>query len=210
MKRIQWIIILICVLLVGCSSSNITSTWKSPSALELQTGKILVIGLIKESDKSLQRRMENHLADDLCNLGYDAVPSMDLYGPKTFEGQEEKTVINELKEKAFDAVLTIVLLNKQKHHALSSMNDLSGKYRYGDFYPYYIAIYNKIYEDGYNITDTYYYWQSNLYSLKDQKLIYSVQTQSFNPSNTAILAHEYGKMIVQDMLGQHIIKNLHP
>lgn len=213
MKRFTWISALISILLTGCSGSNITSTWKSSSVLELQTGRILVVGLFRESDKSLQQQMENHLADDLCSLGYDAVSSFEIYGPDAFESMQEKTVINKLKEKAFDAVLTIVLLNKQKQKDYipnTIIYNLSDKDSYNDFYPYYAAIYTRIYEEGYYANDTYYYWESNLYNMADQKLIYSVQTQSFNTSGKSSLAHGYGKIIIQDMLAQNIIKKLHP
>lgn len=211
MKRLTWIIIVSSVLLAQCSNSKIVSTWQSSQTLNLQTGRIIVVGLIKESDKALQQKMETHLADDLCNLGYDAIPSIELYGFKTFEGQDEKQVIKQLKQYGTAAVLTIVLLNKQKekYHAPKSMFDPTDGYNYSDFYLYYAAIYSKIYEDGYYVNDTYYFWESNLFTVTDQKLIYSVQTESFNPSNTSSLAHGYGKLIIHDMLAHNVIQNLH-
>ncbi len=39
-----------------------------------------------------------------------------------------------------------------------------------------------------------------------QKLIYSVQTQSFNPDDAESMGHEYGKMIVKNMVDQNILK----
>jgi hypothetical protein len=209
MKKITRIIIVSSFLLVQCSSSNIVSTWQSSEVLNLKSGRIIVIGLIKESDKSLQKKMENHLADDLCNLGYDAVSSLELYGLNTFEGKDENQIMEQLKQNGTAAVLTIVLLNKQKekYHAPKSMFD-SEKYN-SDFNIYYAAIYSKIYEEGYYVNDTYYFWESSLFTMPDQKIIYSVQTQSFNPLSTASLAHEYGKLIIRDMLAHNIIKNLY-
>jgi hypothetical protein len=39
-----------------------------------------------------------------------------------------------------------------------------------------------------------------------QKLIYSVQTQSFNPDDAESMGHEYGKMIVKNMVDQDLLK----
>ncbi|WP_291287484.1 hypothetical protein [Flavobacterium sp.] len=187
------------------------SFWKASGATNLETGRIVVVGILKEQDKSLHKQMENHLADDLCNLGYDAISSIELYGVKTLEGLDEKQIISKLSNNDITAVLTIVLLSKQKekYHVPKSMFDLEDRYNSNDFSIYYTAIYNRIYEEGYYVNDTNYFWESNLFSVSDQKLLYSVQTQSFNPFNKASLAHEYGKLIIYDMLENNIIKDIH-
>jgi hypothetical protein len=210
MKRISWIIIPVSLLLLQCVSSSIVSSWQDSQLNNLKTGRIVVVGLLKDSDRSLQRQMENHLADDLCNLGYDAIASFELYGSKAFEGKDEKKVITQLKQDDLAAVLTIVLLNKRKenYHAPKSMFDLTDPFNGNDFSIYYAAVYSRIYQEGYYINDTYYFWESNLFIMPDQKLIYSAQTQSFNPSAKTILANEYGKLIIHDMLENKIIENL--
>lgn len=211
MKRSIWFIIVLSVFLVQCSSSSIISSWQASEKLNVKTGRIVVVGLIKESDQSLQWQMENHLADDLCNLGYDAIPSIELYGIEAFKGKDEKEIIKQLEQDDIAAVLTIVLLNKQKekYYAPKSMYDLTDPYNDNDFSIYYNAIYTKIYQEGYYVNDTYYFWESNLFTMPDQKLEYSVQTQSFNPLNTTSLAHAYGKLIIQDMLTNNIIQSSH-
>jgi hypothetical protein len=211
MKIIKWITIVSCVLLIQCSSSNIVSSRMILEPINLETGRIVVVAILKEEDKSLCKQMENHLAADLCNLGYDAISSIELYGFKTIEGLDEKQIVSKLMKDDIPAVLTIVLLSKQKekNHVPKSMFDLEERYNTNDFSIYYTAIHNKIYEEGYYVNDTNYFWESNLFSVSDQKFIYSVQTQSFNPFNKASLAHEYGKLIIDDMLKNNIIKDIH-
>jgi len=43
--------------------------------------------------------------------------------------------------------------------------------------------------------------------MRDQSLAYSVQTQSFNPANSGQLAHEYGLLIVKNMVKKNVVKN---
>ena len=42
--------------------------------------------------------------------------------------------------------------------------------------------------------------------MSTQKLVYSVQTQSFDPANSESMGHEYGLMIVKNMVKQNVLK----
>ena len=66
-------------------------------------------------------------------------------------------------------------------------------YYYNRFWGYRTVLSRRIYEPGYYITDTKYFWESNLYDMSTQKLVYSVQTQSFDPANSESMGHEYGQ-----------------
>ena len=67
------------------------------------------------------------------------------------------------------------------------------------------TLYGRIYSPGYYTTNTRYFWESNLYDLSDGKLIYSAQSQSFEPSTSERLGKEYGKLIVDDILGKGVV-----
>lgn len=186
-------------LVSGCTSSKITSSWKQPTSIAQKPSKIMVVGVIKESDRSIQENMENHLVADLEKLGYTAVSSLKEYGPDGFKKGDTAAAILKLKNSGVDAVLTIVLLDKEKERQYVSNN-----YR-NRFMDYRYEMYQRVFEPGYYVTNTSYFWESNLYNLKAAQLIYSVQTKSFNPDDVSALAHEYGKMIVKDMVKQKVI-----
>ena len=57
------------------------------------------------------------------------------------------------------------------------------------------------------MVNTKFFWESNLYDMSTQKLIYSVQTESFDPANSETMAHEYGKMIIKNMVQQSVLKD---
>lgn len=187
------------ILISGCASSKITSSWKQPEAVAQKPMKIMVIGLVKESDRSIQENMENHLVGELEQLGYNAVSSLKEYGPNSFKKGDTAAAILKLKSSGVDAVLTIVLLDKEKEQQYVAKN-----YR-NQFYGYRYEMYMRVFEPGYYVTNTSYFWESNFYNLKSLQLIYSVQTKSFNPDDVSALGHEYGKMIVKDMVKQKIL-----
>lgn len=183
----------------ACSSTKITSSWKASNLQPKQYNKILVLGLIKDSDRSLQEKMEAHLVDDLKSKGYNAVSSLQEFGPKAFSNLTEAEAIATLKQSNIDAVVTIVLLDKQKERNYVPGRMYYSPYvmYYNRFWPYYGTLNYRIYEPGYYVTDTKYFWESNVYEVSTQSLLYSVQTKSFDPANSESLGHAYGKLIIK-------------
>jgi len=198
---------IILFVLAACSSTRVTSSWKAESTGPQKYNKILVVCLIKESDRSIQEKMEKHLMGDLKELGYNSVTSLEEYGPRAFDGMEESAVINKLKSSRIDAILTIVLLDKEKEskYVPASIHYSPFGYYHGRFWRYYGTMQNRIYEPGYYVTDTRYFWESNFYTVTNETLLYSAQMKSFDPVNTEAMAHEYGQTIVKDMEKQQVI-----
>ena len=168
-----------------------------------------MLGLTRESDRSIQENMENHLVGDLKEFGYNAVSSLQEYGPKVFDKMEEEAAIEKLKDSGVDAVITIVLLDKKKErrYVPGTLYYSPYGYYYNRFWGYRVVLSRRIYETGYYVTDTKYFWESNLYDMKTQKLIYSVQTRSFEPASLENMAHDYGTLIVKNMVREKVLQN---
>lgn len=166
------------VVIASCTTTKITSSWKAENTMPQPYKKILVLGLIREADRTIQEKMENHFVDDLKGLGYNAVSSLQEYGPKAFEKMDETAAIDKLKNSGVDAVITIVLLDKEKERRYVPGYVYYSPYRYyhNRFWGYRTVMYYRIYEPGYYVTNTRYFWESNLYDMNTQKLVYSVQT----------------------------------
>jgi hypothetical protein len=209
MKTIQkigwWLLALMFV--TACTTTKITSSWKAANVQPKHYSKILVLGLIKDSDRSLQEKMEAHLVDDLKSKGYNAVGSLQEFGPKAFSNVTEAEALARLKQSNIDAVVTIVLLDKQKERNYVPGRMYYSPYvmYYNRFWPYYGTLNYRIYEPGYYVTDTRYFWESNVYEVSTQSLLYSVQTKSFDPANSESLGHEYGRLIIADSVKNNIL-----
>ncbi|WP_156123606.1 hypothetical protein [Flavihumibacter sp. ZG627] len=74
------------------------------------------------------------------------------------------------------------------------------------FWGYYRTIYDRVYTPGYYTSTTKYFWETNLYDLSDMSLIYSTQTESFDPESSERLGHEYGKLIISDLTSKNVLK----
>lgn len=201
---------IIALLLIACSSTRITSSWKANNIQYKEYKKVLVLGLINDPDRTIREKMEEHLVGDLKDLGYNAVCSCDEYNPKAFENLKEAEALSRLRNSGIDAVLTVVLLDKEKERYYVPGRVYYSPYAiyHNRFWGYYTTMYDRVYSPGYYTTDTKYFWESNFYNLdKGPELLYSAQSQSFEPASTQSLSHEYGQLIVKDMAKNNILVN---
>lgn len=210
MKHLFTLAAISLLLLAGCgTTSQITSSWNANDVQQKKYKKIVVLGLIRDADRTTREKMEQHIVGDLKELGYDAVCSCDEYNPKAFEGMSEKQAIDKLRNSGVDAVLTVTLLDKEKekYYVSGRNNYYPGNIYYNHFYGYYRTMYQRVYSEGYYVTNTKYFWESNFYDLESNQLLYSAQSQSFDPASTESLSHEYGQMIIKDMVKRSVISN---
>ena len=209
MKKISFYgLISIMFLIPACSSvTHITSVWKSTDVNQNHYSKILVIGIIREADRRIREGMETHMVGDLKDLGYDALSAYDKYGPKAFDGLNEKEVIEKLHNDSIDAVITVVLLDKKKERYYVPSRMVSTPYvmTQDHFWGYYQSLITRVYMPGYFEVTERYFWESNFYDIPSNKLIFSVQTQSFAPGSTEQLAHQYGQKIVRSMVKNKVL-----
>lgn len=192
----------------SCSSvTRITSVWKSDKENQRHYSKILVIGIIREADRRIREKMESHMVGDLKDLGYDAISAYDKYGPKYFDDLKEKEVIEQLHNDNIDAVITVVLLDKKKERYYVPSRMVSTPYvmTQDHFWGYYQSLITRVYMPGYFEVSERYFWESNFYDIPSNKLLFSVQTQSFAPGSTEQLAHQYGQKIVRSMVKNKVL-----
>jgi hypothetical protein len=195
--------ILICCLF-ACANTKVTSSWTSQNVSSIAPGnKILVLGIIREKDIRLRMQMEGFLVDELKAQGYNAVSAYTLYGPKMFSNSNEESVLRQLHNSAIDEVMTITLLDKARER---NFQPSMAYYPYSPFWGYYNYWYGNIYSPGYIQVDTHFFWESNLYDINSKSLLYSVQSQSFNPSSAGDMGKVYGRVVVKDMVKKGVLK----
>lgn len=205
MKKL--LLILVVASLFSCQSSKITHTWKAEGVSPKKYQKILVLGVLKDNDRELQSKMENHLAGDLKDLGYAAYAANAVYEPGTFVKGDTAKAIAAINRKGFDAVLTIVLLDKKKerYYVPGRVIYTPYAYYYNRFDRYYHTIYDRIYTEGYYTEDTKIFWESNFYDIGEKRMIYAAQTESFDAGSKESLSHYYGVLIANSLVKQNIL-----
>lgn len=198
-------IILASTFLFSCSSTKLSSSWKAENSSTKIYHNILVWGILTEKDSSLREKMETHLVNDLAGKGYHAVSSFSVFGPGNYKKLSEKEIVEQFKNTGVDAVITMVLLDKSKEQVYVSPSIINNPVGFDQVNKYYSTVYDKVFTPGYYITTTNYFWESNLFEVSADKLVYSVRTKSFDPSSIDMLAHESGVTILKDMIRKKVI-----
>jgi hypothetical protein len=188
-------------ILTSCSSSKLTSSWTATNASVLATSnKILVLGIIQDKDIRLRMQMEGWLVDGLKAKGYNAVSAYTLYGPKMFDNKSEEAVLAQLHNSNIDEVFTIALLDKSRQR----------QYQPGTIYPspfwgYYSYMYGQVYSPGYTTVTTRFFWETNLYDVRTKALLYSAQSETYNPSSASNMARDNSTTILKNMIKKGLI-----
>ncbi len=195
--------------MTACTSTKLTSSWKTPDARIQQENKIMVIALVPAKERSLRILMENNLVSELKKEGYNAVSAYATYGPEDSLGKgDEKTALKKFRSSDVDQVMTIAMVDKAREKTYVPGYGVYGPYGnpyYGGFWPYYRGWYGRMYDPGYYQVNTKYEWDTNLYDLKEKKLLYNAQSASVDPPTAYRQAYLFAKQIVKDMQKQQLI-----
>jgi hypothetical protein len=195
------------LLLAGCSSSNVTTSWAAKNVQQKQFKKILVLGLFNDKDRALREQIEQRLTAQLQGEHFEIMSSIDEYGPKSFEGLDEEKALKRLRTANVDGVITVTLLDKEKEKNYVPGNVSYQPYamRYNRFWGYYQTYYTRVYDPGYYTSSTKYVLETSLYDVKNNSLVYSAQSETFDPSSPSNLADEYTKVIINDMKKKNVL-----
>jgi hypothetical protein len=192
----------------ACTSTKLTSSWKTPEARLQQENKIMVIALVPAKERNLRILMENNLVSELKKEGYNAVSAYATYGPDDAMAKgDEKAALKKFRNSDVDQVMTIAMVDKSRERRyVPNYGPYGyGSPYYGGFWPYYRGWYGSMYNPGYYQVNTKYQWETNLYDLKEKKLIYNAQTDSVDPPTAYRQAYLFAKQIVKDMQKQQLI-----
>jgi nitrogen regulatory protein PII len=174
----------------GCATTDMTSTWTDPSAKGAALSKVAVICVSK--DDGLRRMAEDTAASQL--QGAQAVPSYRVLGdtdPKNKEAVKAK-----LKEQGFQGVLVM---------RVAGVSEQVNPIDYDTFDGYYGYAAGVAYDPGFVQTDTVVHVVSKLYSLRDNKLIWSGVSQTFDPASASSFMTDVSKAVAKSIQKDRLV-----
>jgi len=202
------ILLLVGLGFTGCKSSKestgSTGVWVNKEKIQgKQFHKIFIV--VVTADILARTQLENDLAAVATARGYEAVKSMDLL-PISLDNPKKPTkeeVVAKVKESGCDAVFVASLLNKDE-----SIRYVPGKSSYsmlpyysytGTYYGYYNNTYETVVQPSYYAHDKNYFMQSNLYDVASEELMWSVQSELFNPSDIQKFSKGYTTSLIKEL-----------
>ena len=177
---------------VGCATTEMTSTWTDPAARGASMSRIAVIALTK--DPGLRRMAEDTAASQM--RGAQAVPSYQVLGDADLRNRE--VVKAKLQAQGFQGVLVMRMAG-----VTEQVTAVGGPY--GTFDGYYDWAGAAVYAPGYLETDTIVHVVSNLYSLDQNKLVWSGVSQTFDPSSAKSFMTDVSKAVAKSLEKDRLI-----
>ena len=184
------------VLFASCATTtNIENSWHDPDASVTlsKLNKVLIVALLRNDVH--RRATESQLASFLKNKG---VPSFNYLRAEMYT-QPESVVKQKLKADGFDGVIILRLADVER-----DINYIPGTYNtypryYGRFWPYLSNSWNNYYQPGYFQTTKKFTVETNVYSLRLDKLVWSGITSSSDPESIeklvgSVAQEIYGRM----------------
>lgn len=203
MKRILFVSIPLMLLLASCSTTKITDSY-SNTHQRIDAKRILVLALFSDKNSKAKVAMENEVVNDINKFGYDAVTATADFGANAFSGMTQQQALQKLSDEGIQNVITITLVdkNKQKRYVPGSMGYTPGFWGY---YSYYSPWAYQPYRPGYTEVNTSYVFETNLYNVANNQLLYSGQSKSVDANSMATLANDFARSVVRDMRRKNVI-----
>jgi hypothetical protein len=200
MKKILIAASFLLVLQACGPSTKITKSWRDPeSSINPQTfSKVIISAFIR--DESGRRTVEDELVKRLNGKGV-ASYTMNFSGLDTTAGST--ALQDKLKSEGFDGAIVMRLVDVEKE-----VNYVPGT-TYPTYYGRYGGYYGGYYgygSPGYYQEDKVYNVETNIYSLKTDKLMWSGTTATTNPSNLNKTINEIADVIADKMRQEGFLK----
>ena len=175
---------------VGCASTDMSSTWTDPSAKGASLSKVAVIAFAK--DPGLRRMAEDSAAQHL--VGAQAVPSYQVLGDTDLKDRD--AVKAKLNEQGFQGVLLM---------RMAGVTERVDPVMYGGFDGYYGWAAGAAYDPAYLQTETVVHVISNLYELPSDKLIWSGVSRTFNPASAQDFMTSVSKAVAKSIQKDRLV-----
>jgi hypothetical protein len=186
-NHLQWPMLLIIFSLMSNSScgpsQRVTSSWKNPEHTAGKQYRKVFIAAITGNHR-VRVSLEEHMARAARGQGMTVVKSLDEF-PSTFTREstpDKEIMLTRIRALDCDLIYTVTLLEKKSEARYVPGTPYMPYPGYGlRFRGYYQYWWPMMYDPGYYTTDRTYSMEGNLFDVESERLIWSVQTESFNP-----------------------------
>lgn len=184
------------LVLAGCATTaSIENSWRDPeAAVDMsKLNKVLIVAMLK--NEAHRRAAESQLAGLLNGKG---VPSYDYFASQVIF-KNENQLKKQMKDDGFDGAIVLRLADVEK-----DIRYVPGSYRtyptyYNRFWPYFLNSWSDYSMPGHYATTKRFTVETNVYSLKTEKLVWSGLTTSVDPQSTEKMMKAIGKEVYNRM-----------
>jgi hypothetical protein len=185
----------------SCNSTRVTSSWREPNKEVVvgQLNKVLVVALFK--DETSRHKAEDQMAGYLNGKGVVSYSYLD----NNFDQKNEDVLREKIKKDGFDGAVTMRLVDVDKEKIYTPGNTSLYPSYYRNFSGYYYRSWSYYSTPGYYSTTKTYTIETNVYSIKEDKIIWSGLTETTDPDGVQKLTEEVANAVYKQMLKEGFI-----
>ena len=189
------------IALNACTSTKITNIWREPNKEVSipKLDKVLVVALFK--DETSRRKAEDEMVGFLNGKGVVSYEYLD----NTISAKNEEVIREKIKNDGFDGAITMRLVDVEKDKIYSPANYSLYPQYYRNFSGYYFRNWGYFSNPSYYSTTKTYIVETNVYSIKEDKIIWSGLTETTNPDGVKKMTEEIGKAVFKAMIKEGFI-----
>jgi hypothetical protein len=202
-KTLYFLPVFFVMLFVSCGpSQKVTSSWKNPQVTTTPSyKKVFITALV--SNPNYRSVIERDLAAAAQSRGLQTVSGMDIF-PATFTSNNQvskEEILQKVKAAGADAILTVALVDKQSDtRYVPGTTTYMPHMGYAGFGGYYGYAYGAYYSSpGYYTEDKTYFMEARLFDVATENMIWSAQSEAYNPSKIDKFSRDYTAMLVDRM-----------
>jgi len=201
MKKILPVVFIFVVTISSCTSTRITSSWREPGkeVVVNQLNKVLIVALFKTAVNS--HKAEDQMAAYLNGKG---VVSYD-YLDNNFNKKNEEAIRTKIKADGFDGAITMRLadVDRDKIYVPGNMAAYPAYLR--TFSGYYYNNWPNYLSGGYYKNTKTYTVEVNVYSIKEDKMIWTGITQTTDPNGVKRMTANIAKVVYRQMIKEGFV-----
>jgi hypothetical protein len=189
--------------LVSCGpSQKVTSSWKNPQVTSSTNYKKVFIASMV-SNPNYRSIIERDLAAAAQAHGLQTVSGMDIF-PATLAGSQsisKEEALQKIRASGADAILSVALVDKQSDtRYVPGTTTYIPHMGYAGFGGYYGYAYGAYYSSpGYYTEDKTYFMEARLFDVASENMIWSAQSEAYNPSKIDKFSRDYTALLVDRM-----------
>lgn len=201
-KLIPCSCLVLIMLFISCTSTKITSSWRAPEK-HLHSGewkKILVVSLLKSETN--RRKVEDEMVKYLKGKGVASYTYLD----DNFNTKNEEELRKKIKTDGFDGAITMRLIDVDKEKVyIPEERNLYPNY-YNNFSQYYNRSFRNYNTPEYYVVTKTFIIETIVYSIEDDKIIWSGITETFNPNSVKNTTKEIAQVVYKKMVDEGFIQ----
>lgn len=195
-------------LVMGCASSQkVTYSYLNKEAIPEKPYEKLFVAVLTK-DMEMKKTVENSFKSLIANNGNEAVVSHELFAPnfEAYSNISREEMLQRIIDAGCDGIITFTMLDvlEKDRYEPGIVGGMPFGY-YGSFFGYYSHRFPTVYSPGYYTTDKTYLFETNIYDVQNESIVWSAQSKAYNPSDYDKWFKGYIKMLRQKMIEDGLI-----